>query len=49
MVVVDTNILVSSIFWSGNPYHLIKKAIQQEIFIFTSPQIVDELKKSPPT
>ena len=45
VVVADTNILVSSVFWSGNPHKIVKKGIQQEIFIFTSPQIVNELKK----
>ena len=43
-VVVDTNILISSIFWSGNPYSIIQKGIEQEILIFTSEDILQELK-----
>lgn len=45
IVVVDTNILVSSIFWSGNPYKIIQKGIDQDIIIFTSNEIINELKR----
>jgi len=30
-IVADTNIFVSSVFWSGNPCNIIRKAINQEI------------------
>jgi len=43
--VADTNILVSSIFWSGNPYQIIQKGINQEVIIFTSDDIITELKR----
>lgn len=43
VVVADTNILISSIFWSGNPYKIIQKGISQEIILFTSNKIIDEL------
>jgi len=43
-LVVDTNILVSSVFWSGNPYKIIQKGLNQEVLIFTSENILKELK-----
>jgi uncharacterized protein len=44
-VVADTNILLSSVFWSGNPYKIIQKGIDQEILIFISQSILDELQR----
>ena len=44
VVVVDTNIVVSSIFWEGNPYKIIQAGINQEIIMFTSPKMIEELK-----
>ena len=44
-IVADTNILVSSIFWNGNPYQIIQKGIEQKILIFTSKEILKELRR----
>ena len=44
-IVVDTNILVSSTFWSGNPYKIVQYGIGQKIFIFTSRDILAELRR----
>ncbi len=44
-IVADSNILLSSIFWSGNPYKIIQRAVNQEILIFVSHQILDELRR----
>ena len=44
-IVADTNILVSSIFWNGNPYQIIQKGIEQKILIFTSNDILKELRR----
>ena len=44
-VVLDTNIYVSATFWSGKPYLVVQKAVEQEIIVFTSHDIVTELKK----
>ena len=44
-IVVDTNILVSSVFWSGNPYELIHKGIEGEILIFTSEDSTNTKRK----
>jgi len=43
-VVADTNILISSVFWSGNPYKIVQKAIDQEILIFVSDDILNEAR-----
>lgn len=45
IVVADTNVLVSSIFWSGNPYKIVQKGVNQDIIIFTSNDIINELKR----
>ena len=43
-VVLDTNILVSSIFWEhGNPHKILEKVVRGEIKIFLSKEIFDEL------
>lgn len=44
-IVLDTNIFVSSIFWQGNPHKIIEKAIQGEIQVYVSWEILEELKK----
>ncbi|MFH1848561.1 MAG: putative toxin-antitoxin system toxin component, PIN family [archaeon] len=44
-VVADTNILVSSLFWSGNPNRIIQKGINRKLKIYTSRPIIDELKR----
>ena len=43
-IVADTNIIVSSIFWSGKPYRTIQKGIDQKLLIFISKDIIDELR-----
>ena len=45
IVVLDTNIYISATFWSGDPYLVVQKAVEQEIIAFTSQDIVAELKK----
>ena len=43
-VVLDTNILISSLFWSGVPRLMVNLAISQEINSFTSIYILEELQ-----
>lgn len=43
--VFDTNILISSIFWKGTPYRLMRKVIKGEILLFTSLPIINEIRK----
>lgn len=45
VVVLDTNIYISSLFWQGNPYKIIQKAIDEEFTVFTSNKIILEIKK----
>ena len=42
-VVIDTNIYISAIFWSGNPREIIELGRDKKIYIFTSAEIKDEL------
>ena len=45
-VVVDTNVLISSIFWkSSSPHKIVLLAIEQKIQNFTSQDMVNELVK----
>lgn len=46
MVVLDTNIYVSSVFWRGNPYQIVQKALNNEIIVFISGKIIEELKRA---
>ena len=45
IVVLDTNIFISAVFWEGKPYILVKKAINQEIIVFISAHIIEEIRK----
>jgi putative PIN family toxin of toxin-antitoxin system len=42
-VVPDTNILISSIFWRGKPYEVIKGGIEGKYILVTSSEILEEL------
>ncbi len=44
-IVADTNLLISSIFWNGSPYKIVQQALNQEIEIFISKYILDEVRK----
>jgi len=40
--VLDTNIIISSVFWEGKPYEVVRKGIRGEFNIVISPEILDE-------
>lgn len=42
-VVPDTNIIISSVFWRGNPYEVIRRGILGEYQLVTSAEILGEL------
>ena len=44
-VVLDTNIFVSSVFWKGNPYNVVRLALDDKIKICVSLEILQELEK----
>jgi len=41
--VVDTNIIISSIFWRGKPYEVIRRGIIGDYQLVTSLEILDEV------
>ena len=45
VVVLDTNIFISAVFWEGKPYRIVNKAINQEIIVFISNEIIKEIRK----
>ena len=42
-VLPDTNILISSVFWRGNPYEMVRKGILGEYKLIISAEILDEV------
>lgn len=42
-VVPDTNIIISSVFWRGPPYEIIRKGIVGEYQLVLSPEILAEV------
>jgi len=44
VVVVDTNVLVSGIFWKGKPYQVIKSWEQGDFKLLASPEIIEEYR-----
>ena len=46
VVVLDTNIYVSSIFWKGKPHQIVQKALNNELLVFISDKIIEELKRA---
>lgn len=42
-IVLDTNILVSALFWSGKEHHLLQRCVRGEIKAAISPDIISEL------
>lgn len=44
-VVIDTNVLISAIFWTGNPKQLLNKVRRREVAFLTSEILLDELKE----
>ncbi len=43
-VVLDTNILISSLFWKGNSRHIVDLGISGKINCITSPEILEEIE-----
>ena len=44
-VIIDTNVFVSGIFWSGPPYKILKAWQLQKITLVISQEIFDEYKR----
>lgn len=45
IVILDTNVIISSIFWIGNSHKIVNLAIEQKITNFTSSEMLNELAK----
>jgi len=45
-VVLDTNVLVSGIFWKGAPSTVLERWIKDEFQVFTTVQILKEVEKT---
>ena len=40
--VPDTNIIISSVFWRGNPHKVMREGMAKKFQIITSPSIIEE-------
>lgn len=43
-IVIDTNVLISAIFWTGKPKQLLNKVRYKKVIYLTSEVLLDELK-----
>lgn len=44
-IIIDTNVLISAIFWTGKPKQLLNKVRHQKVTLITSENLLDELKE----
>ena len=44
-VILDTNILISALGWSGKPKVIFEKCLHEELELVTSPNQIEELKR----
>jgi len=44
-VVLDTNCLVSAIGWGGSPYKVLRACLNNQLELYTSPALLDELTR----
>ncbi len=42
-IVVDTNVIISSIFWRGNQFEVIRKGLLEKYHLVSSTEILDEV------
>ncbi|MEK6984198.1 MAG: putative toxin-antitoxin system toxin component, PIN family [Nanoarchaeota archaeon] len=45
IVVLDTNILISAIFWRGNPYKILQQGLKKNYSLYLSSAILNELEE----
>lgn len=45
-LVLDTNVVVAGLLWSGHPRHLLDLAIDETATLFSSPTLLDELART---
>jgi len=44
-IVIDTNVLISAIFWTGKPKQLLNKVRNKKVTFLTSKALLHELKE----
>ncbi len=42
-VVLDTNVIISAVFWRGSPYKVMRKVLRGELTLVTSTAILEEV------
>lgn len=45
-LVLDTNVVVTGLLWSGHPRHLLDLVIDEAVTLFSSPALLDELTRT---
>jgi len=45
-LVLDTNVVVAGLLWSGHPRHLLGLVIDEAATLFSSPALLDELTRT---
>lgn len=45
-LVLDTNVVVAGLLWTGHPRHLLDLAIDEAATLFSSPALLDELTRT---
>ena len=43
--VLDTNVIISAIFWRDSPYRVMRKALQRDFILVISPDILEEVSE----
>lgn len=43
--VLDTNVIISALFWRGAPFIILKRSIKGDFLFLTSPAILKEVKR----
>jgi putative PIN family toxin of toxin-antitoxin system len=44
-IVLDTNVVVSALLWGGKPFQLLEAAIEGDVMLHTSPELLAELRE----
>jgi putative PIN family toxin of toxin-antitoxin system len=42
-LVLDTNVVVAGLLWASTPRHLLNRAVDEALTLFSSPALIDEL------
>lgn len=45
-LVLDTNVVVAGLLWTGPPRRLLDMAIDEVVYLYTSSVLIDELKET---